>query len=63
MIGTRFPDTVRYIDLHVDVVKHADGQIERVDETELDAAVSEGQVSETLARRAREVADMLEKVL
>jgi hypothetical protein len=58
-----FPDAARYIDLYVDVVKHADGQIKRVDDAELDAAVSEGHVSETLAETAREVADTLENAL
>ena len=58
-----FPDAARYVDLYVDVVKHADGQIERVDDTELETAVSEGHVSETLAETAREVADTLENAL
>jgi hypothetical protein len=58
-----FPDAARYIDLYVDVVKHADGQIERVDDAELDTAVSEGHVSETLANKAREVATTLENAL
>lgn len=58
-----FPDAARYIDLHVDVVKHADGRIERVDDAELDAAVAEGHVSEALAEKAREVANMLENAL
>jgi Ribonuclease G/E len=58
-----FPEAARYIDLHVDVVKHADGRIERVDDAELDATVAEGHVSEALAERTREVADMLENAL
>jgi predicted RNA-binding protein associated with RNAse of E/G family len=58
-----FPDAARYIDLYVDVVKHADGQIERVDDAELETAVSEGHVSETLADTACEVADTLENAL
>jgi Ribonuclease G/E len=58
-----FPDAARYIDLHVDVLRHADGRIERVDETELDAAVADGEVSETLAEKAREVAATLEERL
>ncbi|MDS0280833.1 DUF402 domain-containing protein [Haloarcula onubensis] len=51
-----FPDTARYVDLHVDVLKHADGRVERVDDDELDAAVDAGHVPEDLADRARSVA-------
>ncbi|MGM0592685.1 MAG: DUF402 domain-containing protein, partial [Halobacteriota archaeon] len=40
-----FPETIRYVDLHVDVVKHADGTVERVDDDELDDAVEVGNVS------------------
>ncbi|MFO7834468.1 MAG: DUF402 domain-containing protein, partial [Halohasta sp.] len=55
-----FPDTVRYVDLHVDVLKHADGTVERVDDDELDAAVDAGDVPEPLAEKARSVASALE---
>jgi hypothetical protein len=58
-----FPDVVRYVDLHVDVVKHADGRVERVDDDELDAAVEAGEVSEALAGKARSVAGGIEKAL
>ncbi|MFB6233104.1 MAG: DUF402 domain-containing protein [Haloarculaceae archaeon] len=58
-----FPDTVRYIDLHVDVLKHPDGTVERVDDDELDAAVDDGRVSEPLAEKARSVATALEESL
>jgi Ribonuclease G/E len=58
-----FPDVVRYVDLHVDVVKHADGVVERVDDDELDAAVEAGELSETLAEKARSVASSLESAL
>ncbi len=51
-----FPDTARYVDLHVDVLKHADGRVERVDDDELDAAVEAGDVPDELAERARSVA-------
>jgi hypothetical protein len=51
-----FPDEVRYVDLHVDVIKHADGTVERVDDDELDAAVEAGLLRPALAERAREVA-------
>jgi Ribonuclease G/E len=58
-----FPDQVRYVDLHVDVVKHAEGTVERVDDDELDAAVDAGHVSEALAARARAVASAVESAL
>ena len=58
-----FPDTVRYVDLHVDVVKHGDGRVERVDDDELDAAVESGDVPEDLAEKARSVASAVENAL
>jgi hypothetical protein len=57
------PEAVRYVDLHVDVVKHADGRVERVDDDELDAAVEAGNVPGELAERAREVAGRIEDAL
>lgn len=58
-----FPDTIRYVDLHVDVIKHRDGTIERVDDAELDQAVDAGRLSEPLADKARSVATALENAL
>lgn len=58
-----FPETVRYVDLHVDVIKHGDGRVERVDDDELDTALGEGDVSEPLAEKARSVASALENAL
>jgi hypothetical protein len=58
-----FPDAVRYVDLHVDVIKHADGTVERVDDDELDAAVDAGELSPDLAEKARRVATSLENAL
>jgi hypothetical protein len=58
-----FPDAVRYVDLHVDVVKHADGTIERVDDDELDEAEAAGEVPSDLADRARSVASAVENAL
>ena len=55
-----FPDIVRYVDLHVDVLKHADGTIERVDDDELADAVEAGHLDEPLAEKARSVATALE---
>ncbi|MFB6155225.1 MAG: DUF402 domain-containing protein [Haloferacaceae archaeon] len=58
-----FPEMVRYVDLHVDVVKHGDGTVERVDDDELDEAVADGLVSEALAEKARSVATSIENAL
>ena len=58
-----FPTAVRYVDLHVDVVKSPDGTVERVDDDELDDAVAAGTVSEPLAERARQVAASIESAL
>ncbi|SNZ17459.1 RNA-binding protein AU-1 [Natronoarchaeum philippinense] len=58
-----FPDAARYVDLHVDVVKRPDGEVERVDADELDAAVEAGYVSEELAEKARSVAGAVENAL
>jgi hypothetical protein len=58
-----FPSAVRYVDLHVDVVRRPDGEVERVDDDELDAAVAAGEVPEPLAERAREVASGVERAL
>ena len=58
-----FPDTARYVDLHVDVIRHADGTVERVDDDELDAAVEAGTVPEPLAERARSVAGAVASAL
>ncbi|MFB6183284.1 MAG: DUF402 domain-containing protein [Haloarculaceae archaeon] len=58
-----FPDAVRYVDLHVDVIKRPDGTVERVDDDELDAAVEAGHVGEELAEKARAVASAIENAL
>jgi len=58
-----FPTSVRYVDLHVDVIKRADGTVERVDDDELDAAVADGTIPERLTAKARSVADALEQAL
>ncbi|WP_049979703.1 DUF402 domain-containing protein [Halolamina rubra] len=58
-----FPDAVRYVDLHVDVIKYPDGTVERVDDDELDAAVEAGELPEELAERARSVAASIERAI
>ncbi len=58
-----FPDAVRYVDLHVDVVATPEGPVRRVDDDELDAAVEAGRVPDGLAGKARDVASALETAL
>jgi hypothetical protein len=58
-----FPDAARYVDLHVDVVKYADGTVDRVDDDELDEAEREGTVPPALAEKARSVAASIERAL
>jgi len=58
-----FPDGATYVDLEVDVVKYADGTVERLDEQELAAAVEAGHVSDELAEKARAVAASIEEGL
>ena len=58
-----FPDAVRYVDLHVDVVQRPDGSVERVDDDELDDAVAAGHVTSALADRARSVASAVVRAL
>ena len=58
-----FPESIRYVDLHVDVVRHGDGTVERLDDDELDAAEAAGNVPADLATKARAVASALENAL
>ncbi|MFW6265413.1 MAG: DUF402 domain-containing protein, partial [Halanaeroarchaeum sp.] len=58
-----FPDVIRYVDLHVDVIKRADGTVEVVDEDELAASVDAGTVSEPLAEKAIDVASQVANAL
>ena len=58
-----FPDCARYMDLYVDVIRHADGRVEIVDEDELEAAVADGLVSTDLAERAGSVARAVQRAL
>ncbi len=58
-----FTDRIRYVDLHVDVIRMPDGTVKRVDEAELQAAVEAGQVTHALATQAREVASSVEQAL
>jgi predicted RNA-binding protein associated with RNAse of E/G family len=47
----------------VDVVKRADGEVERLDDDELDAAVADGDVPGPLAEKARSVAAAVRNAL
>ncbi|UTF53942.1 DUF402 domain-containing protein [Natronosalvus rutilus] len=58
-----FPDSARYVDLHVDVIRRTDGSVAVVDEDELEAAVDAGQISPELAEKARSVAAAVERAL
>jgi len=56
-----FPDTVRYVDLYVDVIRQRDGTVEIVDAEELEDAVSDGFVSDETAEKAMNVAEAVER--
>ncbi|RQG90490.1 DUF402 domain-containing protein [Natrarchaeobius chitinivorans] len=58
-----FPETVRYVDLYVDVIKRPDGTVEVVDADELEDAVAEGTLDEQLAEKASDVAKAVERAL
>ncbi|MDY6779046.1 MAG: DUF402 domain-containing protein, partial [Halobacteria archaeon] len=53
-------DEVRYVDLHVDVVKLPGEEPKRVDEDELEGSVEDGELTESVAEKAREVASEVE---
>lgn len=58
-----FPESVRYVDLHVDVVKHADGTVDVVDEDELESCVEAGHVDQALSENALAVAERVRSVV
>ncbi|WP_408956972.1 DUF402 domain-containing protein [Natrinema sp. 74] len=58
-----FPDTVRYVDLYVDVIRRGDGTVEIVDADELEGAVDDGLVSEDLGEKAMSVAEAVERAI
>ncbi|MFB6300442.1 MAG: DUF402 domain-containing protein [Halobacteriales archaeon] len=58
-----FPRAAVYVDLHIDVIRHADGTVERVDDDELTEAVDAGHISPELAEKARTVATGVERAL
>ncbi len=58
-----FPDRVRYLDLHVDVIKRPEGDVRIIDRDELSTAVDENQIPSDVASRARQVAASIEAAL
>jgi hypothetical protein len=58
-----FPDAASYVDLEVDVLRYADGYVERVDDDELTEAVDAGHVTPELAEKARQVAASIQNAL
>jgi hypothetical protein len=54
-----YPDRIRYIDLHVDVVLRRGGSPEIIDRDQLDRLADEGSVNEELARKALRIAEAL----
>lgn len=58
-----FARKASYMDLEVDVIRHADGSVERVDDDDLEDTVANGHVSRELAAKAREVATAVERAL
>lgn len=58
-----FPTTVRYVDLHVDVVKQPDGTVNVVDEDELEEAVTADDLTEEIAEKATAVATKVKNAL
>ncbi|AGB30341.1 hypothetical protein C488_04772 [Natrinema pellirubrum DSM 15624] len=58
-----FPDTARYVDLYVDVIRQPDGTVEIVDADDLEAAIDDGLVAEDLAAKAMNVAEAVERAL
>ncbi|ELY53116.1 DUF402 domain-containing protein [Natronolimnohabitans innermongolicus] len=58
-----FPDSARYVDLYVDVIRTPDGTVEVVDAGELEDAVAAGHVSEPLREKAMGVAEAVRRAL
>ncbi len=54
-----YPDKIRYIDLHVDVVLREGERPEIIDRDQLEHLVDEGYVNEELARKALRIAEAL----
>jgi hypothetical protein len=57
------PGVVRYTDLEVDVVRHGDGRVEVVDESDLARAVEIGGIAPDLAQTALTIAYGLAEIL
>ena len=58
-----YPGKIRYIDLHIDVVRWPDGRCQIVDKEKLEACVKRGHLSQWLADKAMSIAEELLKKL
>jgi hypothetical protein len=54
-----YPDRIRYVDLHVDVIKRVNEPPQLIDKERLESAVAKGLISPRLCRKAMEVAQCL----
>jgi len=54
-----YPEKIRYVDLHVDVVLKGGGRPEMIDRDQLERLVEKGYIKEELARKALQVAEGL----
>ncbi len=54
-----YPSMVRYVDLEVDVVRRCERRFKIVDLVRLDSATTEEYISESLARKAKEIAEYI----
>jgi hypothetical protein len=58
-----YPDKIRYIDLHVDVILEKErGKLEIIDRDQLERLALEGYIKEELADKARELAEALTRL-
>ena len=54
-----YPEKIRYVDLHVDVVLKGGGRPEMIDRDQLERLVEKGYIKEELTRKALQVAEGL----
>jgi len=58
-----YPNRIRYVDLHVDVIKRANEPPQMIDQRKLESAIAKGLISPRLCRKALDVAQRLAKEL
>ena len=51
-----YPESIRYVDLEIDVVRWTDGKIQVIDEESLDRHLEAGYLNEELKKRAEQTA-------